>query len=411
MLSAEHYALEHRQVQALLDLRQREVSYMTERFSSIATQSSLIGGFVVTALTAVQPGGDENTLLAVKQVFWASSALSLACCVHCILNSTFAAVWGPGLALRGPTGSVSKAYWAMVSERKHIMIAYVLSLLFFVVQTVMGFFILDAKIGISLSSLFATVVMTLGVTFSGTMLYRMSRRMGFSDRENSMGRELEGSVMVDPDQLVERVLNPNRSDSFASEFAYLEMGNGNESDQTMETHLLDKSSYSSYQAKGETKLNKSINQDNSKKIVSLPDNVIKKATTLNKSKASEKQGRQRFVHMGYLEKRGKRLGRWQKRYVRLQGTMLYFFDDLNAYQTYIATPRSQRKKPKSLSLRGYQILVKNISSKKNEREEYCFVLDAMNDGTNKRDRSFRCSSEQDLRGWVESLVAASLVAQ
>ena len=92
MLSAEHYALEHRQVQALLDLRQREVSYMTDRFSSIGTQSSLIGGFVVTALTAVQPGSDDNTLLGVKQVFWGSSALSLACCVHCILNSTFAAV-------------------------------------------------------------------------------------------------------------------------------------------------------------------------------------------------------------------------------------------------------------------------------------------------------------------------------
>ena len=34
MLSAEHYALEHRAVQALLDIRQREVAYMTERFNS-----------------------------------------------------------------------------------------------------------------------------------------------------------------------------------------------------------------------------------------------------------------------------------------------------------------------------------------------------------------------------------------
>ena len=90
--------------------------------------------------------------------------------------------------------------------------------------------------------------------------------------------------------------------------------------------------------------------------------------------------------------------------------MLYFFEDIAAYQHYIGTPRAERKPPKSLSLRGYQILVKNVSGKKSE-QEYCFVLDAMDDGTNKRDRSFRCDSENSLRGWIESLVAASLVAQ
>ncbi len=35
----------------------------------------------------------------------------------------------------------------------------------------------------------------------------------------------------------------------------------------------------------------------------------------------------------------------------------------------------------------------------------------MDDGTNKRNREFRVRSEADLRGWVGSLVAASLVAQ
>jgi hypothetical protein len=43
--------------------------------------------------------------------------------------------------------------------------------------------------------------------------------------------------------------------------------------------------------------------------------------------------------------------------------------------------------------------------------EYCFVLDAMDDGMNKRDRLFRCETEKSLRSWLKALVAASLVAQ
>ena len=406
MLSAEHYALEHRAIQALLDIRQREVDYMTQRFGSIGTQSALIGGFVVSALTGIQPGGDENTLTGVKQAFWATSALSLACSVHCILNSTFVAVWGPGLALRGPTGSVSRAYHSMVSERKHIMIAYVLSLFFFVVQTVMGFFILDAKPGWSMSAILAAVVMISGLCYSGFTLYRMSDRFFFTDHKISMGREMDGSEQFDPDQLAQNVLE--RSDSNVSEFAYLQIG-----ENSIEESLLNDTLNSSILASSEHSEMKSIvGGVGGGGETKLSD--VKKAApspSLPSSLSNPMFGK-RFVHMGYLEKRSKLLGRWQKRFVRLQGTTLFFFDDRNAFDKYIATPKVDRKKPKSLSLRGYQILVQNGSSmSKDSLREYCFVLDAMDDGMNKRDRFFRCESEQSLRGWLESLVAASLVAQ
>jgi hypothetical protein len=80
--------------------------------------------------------------------------------MHCIINSTFAAVWGPGLSLRGPEGSVSKAYWGMTRERKHIMVSYVGALFFFVLQSIFAFHILDGITGASPSSIIATVVRT-----------------------------------------------------------------------------------------------------------------------------------------------------------------------------------------------------------------------------------------------------------
>ena len=231
---------------------------------------------------------------------------------------------------------------------------------------------------------------------------------------------MDGSEQFDPDQMAQNVLE--RSDSNVSEFAYLQIG-----ENSMEESLLNDT------------LNSSILASSSemKSIVGDGGGVgggggggvggsvggggetklrdVKKAApspSFSSSLSNPMFGK-RFVHMGYLEKRSKLLGRWQKRFVRLQGTTLFFFDDRNAFDKYIATPKVDRKKPKSLSLRGYQILVQNGSSmsSKDSLREYCFVLDAMDDGMNKRDRFFRCESEQSLRGWLESLVAASLVAQ
>ena len=355
-------------VQALLDIRQREVSYMTERFNSIGTQSSLIGGFVVAQLTAIQPGSDPNTLEGIKQVFWGASAISLACSVHCILNSTFAAVWGPGLALRGPTGSVSRAYWSMVNERKHIMVAYVASLLFFVLQTIMGFYIMDEKVGFSISSVFATVTMTLGSMYSLWTLFRMSRRFFFSGAGVSMGRELDGDTTVrgrygtdgaeDPDQMAERILGTTngRSDSIASEFAYLEMGNNELEESFLSGNRVgagtDGGSDKKQASNGETKSTAFIDPAVKTKTKNSNSNSNSNKTTTNagpgnsgqaslvKYATQEHRNRQRFVHMGYLEKRGKLLGRWQKRYVRLQGTTMFFFDDEQDFTAFINTPKN-----------------------------------------------------------------------
>ena len=178
MLSAEHWALEHKAVKQLLDIRQREVEFITQRFNSIGTQSSLIAALVCTLLVGLDPGAPSSEAEdeSVRQIFWASSALALILSLHCILNSTFACVWGPGLALRGPTGSVSKAYAYMVRERAHINIAFVASLFFLLIQSIMAFFILDWKKGFSTSSTTALIILVGGASVSAFLLRRMNQR-------------------------------------------------------------------------------------------------------------------------------------------------------------------------------------------------------------------------------------------
>ena len=55
---------------------------------------------------------------------------------------------------------MSKAYWGMTRERKHIMVSYVGALFFFVLQSIFAFHILDGITGASPSSIIATVVRT-----------------------------------------------------------------------------------------------------------------------------------------------------------------------------------------------------------------------------------------------------------
>ena len=231
--------------------------------------------------------------------------------------------------------------------------------------------------------------------------------------------------------MAERILGTTngRSDSIASEFAYLEMGNNELEESFLSGNRVgagtdggsDKKQASNGETKStafidpavktKTKNSNSNSNSNSNKTTTNAGPGNSGQASLVKYATQEHRNRQRFVHMGYLEKRGKLLGRWQKRYVRLQGTTMFFFDDEQDFTAFINTPKNKRKKPKSLSLKGFQILVKTTTSKKNEQPEWCFVLNAMDDGTSRRDRYFRCASDKSLRGWVESLVAASLIAQ
>ena len=107
MLSAEHIALENEAVRQLLAIREKEIQFFTDRFSAISTQSALIAGFVITSLTAVplQQGNE-----ALESSFLITGSISMICCFYSLLCSTMTGIWGPSLSLRGPNGSVSKAW-------------------------------------------------------------------------------------------------------------------------------------------------------------------------------------------------------------------------------------------------------------------------------------------------------------
>ena len=142
-----------------------------------STQAALVGGFTVTTLTSLTIDVDKIHSV-VRWLFFMFSALSLSGSISCILNATFVTVWGPGLALRGPRGSMAKAYYGMVYEQKQIFTSFVVGVFFFALQSIVAFWIIDADmdIGFDIYSTFATFIMLSGGTYAFYALRRMHHR-------------------------------------------------------------------------------------------------------------------------------------------------------------------------------------------------------------------------------------------
>jgi hypothetical protein len=149
MLSAENVALENKAIQLMLQIREKELNYITNKYNAMGTQAALVGGFAVTTLTSLEVGVSVPNIL--RWFFFVTSSISVGSALHCILNATFVTVWGPGLALRGPRGSMAKAYYGMIREQGQIFGSFVTCLFFFGLETCVAFFIIDYQKDASLA--------------------------------------------------------------------------------------------------------------------------------------------------------------------------------------------------------------------------------------------------------------------
>ena len=71
MLSAEHLALQHRLVQQLVSIREREMNYMLSRYETIGTQAALLAGFAISSLSSID--AEEDTTPAVGTLYYIMS--------------------------------------------------------------------------------------------------------------------------------------------------------------------------------------------------------------------------------------------------------------------------------------------------------------------------------------------------
>jgi hypothetical protein len=176
----------------MMELREKELNLSIDNFSAIGTQAALLSGFSMTAFAELNV--PENAPWGLQFSFYMFTAIAFSASLHCVCNTTFVTVWGPGLALRGPDGSIDKAIDGMIEERVQIFTSFGLGLLSFqMAAMIAGWMVMPLEI-----SLATTAVSVLAIFMVVHFGRRVFRRFAIpKDRETRLDDLSE--LLQDPD--------------------------------------------------------------------------------------------------------------------------------------------------------------------------------------------------------------------
>lgn len=138
MFQAEHRKIAQETNVELVQLRRREIDYYVSVNVTIGTQSTLIAGFIYGLFTTNRPDQHSWTKQC-QSAFYISSCIAIFFAVHIIITTMILQVFGPYLALNGPSGSMAKAAETMLQEQEGILFAFICMLIFFGITTIICF--------------------------------------------------------------------------------------------------------------------------------------------------------------------------------------------------------------------------------------------------------------------------------
>jgi hypothetical protein len=139
----------------LIQIRSFEIDYFQNFYSNFGTQAAILVGWIGASLSQV-PGWDHTLALwPLLALYWISSALCICSGVHCLVCTVFGSVFGGGLALRGPPGSMVRAIKGMIAEQEQIFIAFNITIFSFGLQLIGMYFIM-----MGIASAIATSIIT-----------------------------------------------------------------------------------------------------------------------------------------------------------------------------------------------------------------------------------------------------------
>ncbi len=129
MLFADKRALETNLKVGLLQIREKELNFYTQNCLAVCTQAALLAGFAYSGLTQVSIPEEAN--FWVRLLYISVTVMAMCFEIIAVLNTTLLAIVGPGLALRGPDGSMHPAVDGMMAEYKHALSCFKLGLVCF----------------------------------------------------------------------------------------------------------------------------------------------------------------------------------------------------------------------------------------------------------------------------------------
>lgn len=191
----------------LVQIRNAEVAYFNSFFTTFGTQSAIIAGVICGVISQTPGLDDAQCAWTWTFIYFTASAMVLALACHILLCCIMISVFGQGLALRGPLGSMVQAIDGMVQEQHNIVALFCVCIFFFVVQEA-GMFMIVMNQNWGLVCVFI-VALSLGVTYHYAL--RIYNRF-YYDSNSSRWEDIK-----DPDEGLDE-LDPNESDKEISKY-------------------------------------------------------------------------------------------------------------------------------------------------------------------------------------------------
>ncbi len=219
MLNAEHVALESRLVSQMVSIRQREMDVLLERYTAIGTQASLLAGFAISQLGSLNPS-DPDVSEPITYLFYTTSLVCVLSSMHVVMCTMYVCNWAPRLALRGPSGSISRAYGATRSEKHQINLVFTTGTISFAMQTALAVWVMDKSRTVSPHALYATAAVFVLVFYDLYYHRRMYHRffgksgewtVGAARRNRTAAPKTQCTVLNNP--LANVDVNPDAVDS------------------------------------------------------------------------------------------------------------------------------------------------------------------------------------------------------
>ena len=134
MLQADKADLKNQLKLRRLQIEEKELRFYAQSCSEVGTQAALLAGFAFGAMTGVDIDSDSSAAIQATWLFSICMAMLLE--IGALVKAMQLSILGPGLALRGPEGSVAHAIHVMREEYAYSKKLFYAGLFFFHVAVV-----------------------------------------------------------------------------------------------------------------------------------------------------------------------------------------------------------------------------------------------------------------------------------
>jgi hypothetical protein len=378
----------------LVNIRYMEIKYFTDFFSNFGTQCFILAGLICGSISQT-PQLDDVPCPYFFVILYNSMATScVALATLGMLASVFIAVYGEGLAIRGPLGSLVKTIDGMVQEQHQAVFLFVAAVVTFDLQLVgMCWIMMDNENAIA-----CTIVLLGWSLYTYRIALRIYNRFWWDKTKSDWNEEV--NRVLELDELAPTVnelydeYGQNKVDQayrISLHRGYL-TSNDSElkkrsvlrnmlknwykaSKKTLTGNRNSTASASSLTAANTSKLPsqpvKDVYFDGASVVSDTPymevtegasntPNIVHFAGNMNSDNASTTTTASQitdFKAAGYLTLKRKESGfglfshPWERRYFIVKKTLLYYYQDKNSFELEPSKPLNQR----AIDLEGYSL--------------------------------------------------------